>query len=526
MPDPRDANIERLEEIVAYLDGELSPAECARVEQRLASDEAFRQQLQGMERAWKALDELPLAVVDDKFAKTTMEITVATAAAEIKAKTVALPIQRRRRRWSSWLGAFAAAAVGFMIIRLAWQNPDRMLLADLPVIDNVDIYSQFQQPEFLVSLRNELGQNFEEIGGRPSDLTARLERFQTISQPQERDRWLRGVSDRDNASLRAKFNRFRELQPDEQKRLRELHAEVVASPIAPKLEETMLAYDEWLSGLPPGRQFELAQLPIDERLRTVKRWAREMRDDAALTLSEDELTQLFQKMRGPFEQLRQETAKDVAKLPADQRRFLAAIRQFRDNVAAPGPFQTALIQALPERTRQPFEHLPPQQKVARFTTWLRQMEAPRGQASQEQLEKFFAEDLDASTKEELLSLPPVEMQQALQRLYRRQPGQGLGGPWALGHDGQRGPGGPGGGPGRAWQGGPSGGPREHGGPGRPDFNGRGPEPEGPGGPGDRPMREGPGPRGGRRPPPDFGRPPRRPPPEDEMDRGPGPRPGA
>jgi hypothetical protein len=203
-------------------------------------------------------------------------------------------------------------------------------------------------------------------------------------------------------------------------------------------------------------------------------------------------------------------------------------------LAARAEFQQALVEALPERMREPFKALSPREKFARFGAWLRQAEAQRGQVSQEQLEKFFAEELDASTKEELLSLPPAEMLQALQRLYRRQPGQGFGGPWAWGRDGQRGPGGPGG-LGRSWQG-PEGGPHERGGPGRPEFNGRGPDHEGPGGPGDRPMRDGPGPRGGRRPPPDgFGGPDdapdfdrglRRPPPEDELDRGPRPHPEA
>jgi hypothetical protein len=520
MPEHRDANAERLEEIVAYLDGELSPADSARVEQRLASDEAFRQQLQGMERAWKALDELPLAVVDDKFAKTTMEMTVRTAAAEVKAKTVAMPVQVRRRRRSSWLGAVAAALVGFMIVRLAWQNPDRMLLADLPVIDNVDIYSQFQQPEFLVALRNELGPNFEEIGGPPTDLAVRVQRFQTISQPQQRDGWLRGLSERDSATLRAKFNRFRELQPEEQRRLRELNAQIMASPEAPKLEETMLAYDEWLSGLPPGRQFELAQMPTDERIRTIHRWAREMREDATFTLSDEELREFERKLRAAADELRKSAGMELPQPQAGQRRGSSQPNVFNANLfrqlAARAEFQQALVEALPERMREPFKALSPREKIARFGAWLRQAEAQRGQVSQEQLEKFFAEELDASTKEELLSLPPAEMQQALQRLYRRQPGPGFGGPWAWGRDGQRGPGGPGG-PGRAWQG-PPGGPREHGGPGRPEF-------DGPGRPGDRPMRDGPGPRGGgRRPPPgefggpgespDFGPPPRRPPEEE------------
>src|SRR5215213_2456893 len=131
MPPSSDDNLQRLEEIVAYLDGELSPEESARVERRLASDESYRQQLQGVERAWKALDELPMLGVDDKFSRTTMELTVEAARSEVQKRSVALPIQRRRGRLATWLTAAAVAALGFLVVRLAWQNPERMLLADL-----------------------------------------------------------------------------------------------------------------------------------------------------------------------------------------------------------------------------------------------------------------------------------------------------------------------------------------------------------------------------------------------------------
>jgi hypothetical protein len=529
MSEPRNANLERLEEIVAYLDGELSPSECARVEQRLASDEAFRQQLQGIERAWKALDELPLAVVDDKFAKTTMEMTVETAAAEIKAKTVALPIQRRRRGWSSALGAIAAAALGVLVVRLAWQNPNQLLLADLPVIDNVDIYSQFHHPAFLVALRKELGPQFEEIGGPSPDLPNRVKRMQTIAEPNQRDPWLRGLSETDSAVLRAKFNRFRELNADEQKRLRELNEEIVSAPNAAELEETMLAYDEWLSGLPPGRQFELRNMNTDERLRTIKKWAREMRDDAMFTLSEEELKHLMQQMREPFEELKKAAAKNAGIPEGDARRgrippnlSLMMFRQFGASVAMPGDFQQALIEALPERTREAFEALPPREKIGKLMAWLRQSEMQRGQVSQQELERFFAEELDARTREELLSLPPTEMQQAIQRLYRAQPKQGMGGAWWGSRDGRQGPGGP-----RMR---PGGGPGAHG-PRGPEWDGRpGPRPDGRDD--HRPPREFGRPDGPerRRPPEDFGGPggprgfgpPPQHPPDGAMDQGPGP----
>ncbi|MBL9164110.1 MAG: hypothetical protein JNL18_15380 [Planctomycetaceae bacterium] len=547
MPSSSDDYLQRLEEIVAYLDGELSPEESARVEQRLAADENYRQQLQSIERAWLALDQLPQEYVDDRFSRTTMEMAVKAAATEVHERTIALPVVQRRRRLSSVLAACAAAALGFLVFRLAWQGPDRALLADLPVIDNVDVYTQIDSPEFLRSLQAELGDDLHELGGQPHVAPERVDRLRVVSHEDGRDEWLGQLNDEERTSLRSKFNRFRQLPAEEQQRLRRLHAEIAAAPDAEELQAAMLAYNEWLSGLPPARQFELRTMqPISERVRAVERWADDMRDDALLTLTDDELRRFIRRIRDPLAELQFDAARDVVKSD-DMRKGNrgngamlnlpnAMARQVAAGMARPGEFQEAVLEALPERTHEKFKSLEPPQKIDRIMTWLRQSESLQGEVSQETLERFFAEELDAETRAELLSLPPDEMEKALRRMYRFQPGRGTGKAWAWGR-GERGqgpggrewrdgrgpkfgpggpggpgrePGGPGGPPGRKWDDGP--------GPGDMRFNGP-PRFDGPGGPGDEPHPrwDGRGPRpgfeGDRRRPEDFGPPP--PPPVEE-----------
>jgi anti-sigma factor RsiW len=53
------------EELVAYLDGELPPDDCRRVERRLAEDDDYRQRLRDLDQAWEALDALPATRADD-----------------------------------------------------------------------------------------------------------------------------------------------------------------------------------------------------------------------------------------------------------------------------------------------------------------------------------------------------------------------------------------------------------------------------------------------------------------------------
>src|SRR3712207_5478321 len=100
-PDPPAA-----EELVAYLDGELSPDECRAIEERLAQDADYRSQLRDLDRAWEALDVLPKPTPGDDFARTTMELVTDAAVAE--ASVASRHFSSGKRRRMIW---YAAAAV-------------------------------------------------------------------------------------------------------------------------------------------------------------------------------------------------------------------------------------------------------------------------------------------------------------------------------------------------------------------------------------------------------------------------------
>ena len=107
-----------MELMVAYLDGELSPEESSLVEKRLATDQRFRKQLQGFERAWSALDALPSETVGDNFSKTTMALVVDAARDDLKQQTVALPVQRRKLSRLTALAAVVGILLGVLVVRL------------------------------------------------------------------------------------------------------------------------------------------------------------------------------------------------------------------------------------------------------------------------------------------------------------------------------------------------------------------------------------------------------------------------
>jgi anti-sigma-K factor RskA len=151
-------------QLVAYLDGELDADESRQVEQRLTDDEQCRLQLKQLEEAWGLLDELPRAEADDTFTRTT--VAMIAVAAEQDAQQA--EVGRRRRSWFGWTCTAAAvtvaAAVGFYAARYRFDRPNRQIVADLPVIENVDVYRYADSVEWLEMLNEaELFADDEEL---------------------------------------------------------------------------------------------------------------------------------------------------------------------------------------------------------------------------------------------------------------------------------------------------------------------------------------------------------------------------
>ncbi|MAT72963.1 MAG: hypothetical protein CMJ58_26065 [Planctomycetaceae bacterium] len=413
-PDTPDDAQRRLEEIVAYLDGELPPADNATVEQRLARDESFRQEMQRIERTWNALDELPKTTLDDRFSRTTMEMVVSEAAAEVEAKTMALPVVRRKRRWSTALAATAAALLGFLVVRIARDAPNRALLADLPVVANVDRYQQFQTVDFLRQLQRQSGAELraatlsgEEVDKEAADLVA-------LARTDDRRSWLTGLDDQQRLELSAQYDRFRALSPEQQQRMRDLHKEVISAEDDPtELMATLIAYRRWLSQLPASEQFELRGMPVDERLQEIKRSLAWQAVNHDFTLSDKELRD--------FERAFRDAMKQVGASRPRVEQFFGR-RSRPGNAPLPADVIGAVMQskaALPERTQEAFENLAtPAEKIAQMRIWIRQARALQNDVSRQELEEYFASDeLDEQLRAELLTLPAEQFESRLRQLY-------------------------------------------------------------------------------------------------------------
>ncbi len=138
------------DDLVAYLDGEVDDHQRERIEQRLATDDKYRQLLVRLQSTWQLLDRLPTAQADESFTKTTIAM-VATQfdAATDQPVPAALTKEKTRRRLLKLAALAAVAVVGFLLVAVPSALRQRAEIRDLPVIENAELYRFTENIEFL-----------------------------------------------------------------------------------------------------------------------------------------------------------------------------------------------------------------------------------------------------------------------------------------------------------------------------------------------------------------------------------------
>ena len=442
MSDPHQPDTELREELVAYLDGELPPEEARAVEARLSHDERYRREMQGFDRAWSALEELPQATVDDTFTKTTIEMVAVAAEKDLAEQTQTLPFVRRKR--TLWIAAIAgvAATLGFALARIALDRPDRVLLANLPIVQQLDAYGQNLSPEFLTALDTQANDILEPY--RDEELERQLETLTAInaeSNSERRER-VEKMSDGEKAALRANYVRFRESAPAYRDQLVELHAQLRDAENSEQLQRTMLAYWAWLQERRNGGadQADLRSAQsVDERLERIRDIDRGQ--NRRVSLSPDEADKLRAVVKSLAEDRefneftkralanRQRGSKPDGRDDRSRNRNTAgaivmlhwAARQQPDDAKVQALWSrvhSELLNALLPDTQASIAREDQPGHVLLRLTGEAMMEGYR--PAEEELEAFFASDeIDAKRMQELLAMPREEMLRQLRWDYRR-----------------------------------------------------------------------------------------------------------
>jgi hypothetical protein len=258
---PRNAAILD-EELVAYLDGELDAEGARRIEALLATDPEIRRRLQSFERTWELLDELDAAPASEPFTQTTLEMVAIAARQDVERDKADAPRRRRRNLLLFCTTLLVAAAIGFLAVAL--YDPDRQLVRDLPLLEDLDEYRQVGSIDFLRKL--DKARLFSRDAAEPlknetpdkEDFNARRRRIAEMS-PDEKEQLTRSEE------------HFTGLSVEEQGQVGRLHEDLQSDPDAERLRGVMHDYCEWLKRLSPITWASLVEMKPDERIAEVKR---------------------------------------------------------------------------------------------------------------------------------------------------------------------------------------------------------------------------------------------------------------
>lgn len=439
-PQRSPETVEMETELVAYLDGELDHAAAQRVERRLSEDPEFRRRLQQLQRAWDLLDSLPRLEASKTFATTTVEMVAVKAAADSQQGVG----QRRRQRFLGWAGKAAALAVavllGFVLVRQRLGAPERRFLADLPVIEHVDLYLNADDVEFLKQLRR--------AGLFDTDASdAAFASTKSGDSIEQRRAYVAGLAPRELDELQRKREAFQQLAPETQQSLRVLHAAIQNDAQVDDLRHTLQQYSGWLRTLPAGRRAELLSLATDERVGQIRQLLEQQRREqeqrmprlTGRSLKGDDAKVLAQWLDNIIAQHEEELSNLVPpgffrdrfrQITDPQRRRASLLFTLARRMSEAGPpldFPTdedfeKLATQLSSPARSELEKLAARKERSELVLeWARsqymsQFQPP--QPSREELEKYFREEVSPNDRAWLEGLPPERFAQELRRHYQ------------------------------------------------------------------------------------------------------------
>jgi|GEM_PF-1520897 len=280
--DDIDAPIDPLDEqLTAYLDGELSPADARAMEESLGRQEPMRMRLRELAGTWDLLDELPRTNVDETFAQTTVAMIAVVAAKDVEQLNAAAPRRALKQRFWSVAAVVAAAAIGYVALTWLWPDQNRQLLNELSLVENWPLYQQAGSVDFIRELdkqglfapvaaeepaTTEVPATTEE-SARPAVVNS--DAFTLTSITARRD-YLAELAENQRADLRRKHQEFQQLPREEQERYRAFERELQADPTAHRLHEVLQYFHGWLVARSPLETSELLELSAAERVAKIK----------------------------------------------------------------------------------------------------------------------------------------------------------------------------------------------------------------------------------------------------------------
>ena len=265
------------EQLSAYFDGELSPEEKSRFEQRLARDEKLRNQLKNLETNWNLLENLPRDEASSRFTASTVEmVAIRGPSIQDTGRSGVVGWIRRSPRWL-WIvtAALVAGLSGYTATRIITQiepvshliEDENVLLlknigfleyfAEYQLVENIDFLKKLNEIEYFSSRTQVAADPGLIKHGRESQDDSRRRIYEMNSGEKNR--------------LHQSYVSFEQLPENDKIRFLRLHNALLQSDNADVLSKVFVTYARWYQQLDPLDQVEITLRTQNEKVDYIRR---------------------------------------------------------------------------------------------------------------------------------------------------------------------------------------------------------------------------------------------------------------
>ncbi len=450
-----------IEELTAYLDGELDEKDLLAVETRLGEDSEYLSELHSLQRTWDTLDHLPMVDAGKNFTQTTMELIVDKAKNEKRTRKVSWSLLGVPLLLFLFGGGLFAAGYAFQ--RANKDRADRVLLDHLPTIQRHEVYDSINHDlAFLEQLnhRDLFPQlSYDPIKSFDQVASSKVSRLPNDSK-EDRLAFVKSLDVERKAALKEKLDDFLELAPEKQADLIEFQKQLKGHPESDQLVFVLNEYYHWLKSLDAGERSRLQDTARDDKnkalalIQELRVQAREndarndfekitsslpSREDSdvifnwylqLISSKEEMIRDRFPKAYNDYRE-----RKGLAPLPEAQVRsrfnrrevsyfagFLIKLdREFVDDVLVTSQEADMLVAMLTPESRDSLFSMPGQYQRDAILSWIEtvnEVYRKSFRVSEAQLRKF-ANGLDESQQDQLKQLPAQDYVPTLMEMYRK-----------------------------------------------------------------------------------------------------------
>ena len=258
------------EQLTAYLDGELSPAEASSLERNLVDDEKLRLRLAALRQAYDLLDEIPETPHNQRFTKSTLELVIKDLSTTTRFTSGSEPkVHAEPTDWWAWprvtvllatfviLGVVAAIAINFENTRR--ELKDLGLIAGIRGLEDINelktAVKLSKETEIFAVLRDNLS---EKLIPPPPDSTW------------QRTTWVQGLTPNQISRLDSGRERLSKLDRETRTRLAAIESQIESLPDHNQIQETVHLTGLVLDSLGSSKRLDMEVMKSEQRYEYLK----------------------------------------------------------------------------------------------------------------------------------------------------------------------------------------------------------------------------------------------------------------